>query len=53
MDMHHYLPQEYLQAIWHHMTQNTKEPELATRQHFRDAGLRLCSASSNAGLAKS
>jgi hypothetical protein len=29
MDMHHYLPQEYLQAIWHHMTQNTEQPELA------------------------
>ncbi|KAH8656765.1 hypothetical protein BGZ61DRAFT_486537 [Ilyonectria robusta] len=29
MDMHHYLPQEYLQAIWHHMNQNTEQPELA------------------------
>ncbi|KAH6975586.1 hypothetical protein EDB80DRAFT_658726 [Ilyonectria destructans] len=29
MDMHHYLPQEYLQAIWHHMTQNIEQPELA------------------------
>ncbi|KAI8649677.1 hypothetical protein NCS55_01468400 [Fusarium keratoplasticum] len=28
MDMHHYLPQEYLQAIWEHMAQETKKPEM-------------------------
>jgi hypothetical protein len=29
MDMHHYLPQEYLPAIWRHMTQNTEQADLA------------------------
>ncbi|KAH6974901.1 hypothetical protein EDB80DRAFT_830411 [Ilyonectria destructans] len=29
MDMHHYLPQEYLQQIWHHINQRIEQPELA------------------------
>ncbi|EWZ79051.1 hypothetical protein FOWG_16769 [Fusarium oxysporum f. sp. lycopersici MN25] len=29
MDMHHHLPQEYLSAIWHHMTQSTEQADLA------------------------
>ncbi|EXM14332.1 hypothetical protein FOTG_17262 [Fusarium oxysporum f. sp. vasinfectum 25433] len=29
MDMHQYLPQEYLPAIWHHMIQNTEQADLA------------------------
>ncbi|KAK2684297.1 hypothetical protein QWA68_016922, partial [Fusarium oxysporum] len=29
MDMHQYLPQEYLPAIWHYMTQNTEQADLA------------------------
>ncbi|KLP14862.1 Uncharacterized protein LW94_6637 [Fusarium fujikuroi] len=29
MDMHHHLPQEYLSAIWHHMTQSTEQADFA------------------------
>ena len=29
LEMHHYLPQQYLEAIWCHITQNTAHPDLA------------------------
>ncbi|KAH7111530.1 hypothetical protein EDB81DRAFT_829133 [Dactylonectria macrodidyma] len=28
IDMHHYLPQEYLEAIWRYMTESTEDPGL-------------------------
>lgn len=33
MDMLHYIPEQYLEGIWHHMGQNTLHPDL---QQFRD-----------------